>query len=390
MSARPLRVLLAGGGTGGHVYPGLSVVDAMRRLVGPVDVVLAGSGRPTEYKAVRGKDVRLVALPATPAPRSLRAVGNFVSTQGRALRDATHLVKTFSPDLVLGLGGFASVAPSVAACLRHLPLYLIELNAVAGKATRLLARRSRCVFVPWQVSATQLVARRVAVLGAPLRTEVLRSVPDARRRLGLPAQLPVLLIMGGSQGARALNDAVAQSVRTQAQCWRDVAILHLCGELDVASLTQAYRDSGVRAVVRPYLDDMALAYSAASLALCRAGGSTIGELLARGLPSVLVPLKHAADGHQLANAQQVVACGAGVLSDEAELLRGGAAVVRSLINDSHRLRKLAGAAAAAGRPRAASDLARILLDSCVKARAQGVDIRSRELRQRRWRGTVCG
>jgi UDP-N-acetylglucosamine--N-acetylmuramyl-(pentapeptide) pyrophosphoryl-undecaprenol N-acetylglucosamine transferase len=337
---RTFRVALAGGGTAGHLFPGLAIARALEVHAGRSTTWLFGTGRVAEARGLAGSGVRLELLPAPRPPRRRAALAAFALRLGRAWFAARRRLRALAPDVLIGLGGYASVAPGLAAHSLGIPLFLLEQNALPGKAVRLLAPRARRTFVPWEETATSLGERAACdVLGNPVRAELWRARPEARYMLGLRPEAPTLLVMGGSQGAQAINRAVRRALPQLASAGGRsgrAQVIHLAGDDDVARLAAAYRAAGIRAHVTPFLADMGAAYAAADLALCRAGGTTIAELAACGLPAVLVPYPHAADDHQRANARAAARQGGALVMEEAALVEGGLHGVIALLGDGAR------------------------------------------------------
>lgn len=359
---RPLRVAFAGGGSGGHLYPALAVARALEHLAPGVETLFLGSDRPLERKILAPSGYPHRALPSAPwrGIRHPRAALRFAWSQARGVLAARALLADFEPDVVLGLGGFASVPGALAAWLRGTPLALFEPNAEAGLANRVLAPLAREAYLHFP--DTTLRCRGV-LTGAPVGERALAPYDrrSARARLGLPQEGRVLLVMGGSQGARGINAWIERSLAAGAAP-AGVAFLHLAGNEEAAAgLRAAYAAAGVPHVVLPFLADIALAYAAADAAVVRAGAATLAELSARGLPGVAVPLAGLAGGHQVRNACAWEALGGGAWVRESALTPATLAHVCAELRDRRWLTRRATEARAAGRPNAAREVARRLL-----------------------------
>lgn len=350
-AGRPLRLLIAGGGTGGHVYPGLAVAEAVRRLHPDAQVRFCGTRRGLEATVVPAAGWRLYTVPASgmrglgPAARA-RFAANLVAGGAAAL----VLLLRWRPDVVLGTGGYASAPALLAARLLGVPVALQEQNAVPGSANRLLARRANRLYLGTAAAAARFPGRDCLVTGNPVRA-AFRAAPAGPA--GAPGVLNVLMF-GGSGGARTLNRAAC----ALAGLWRgrdDVAFVVQTGPAgrdEVAAAFAGWAPERVR--VTAYIDDMAAALAGADLAVCRAGAMTLAELAVAGRPAVLVPFPHATDDHQWHNAQDVAAGGAAVvLRDEACDGATLAALVSELGRDRPRLTAMARASAARARPDAA-------------------------------------
>jgi UDP-N-acetylglucosamine--N-acetylmuramyl-(pentapeptide) pyrophosphoryl-undecaprenol N-acetylglucosamine transferase len=366
------RVLLAAGGTAGHVEPALATAEALRRIDPAVAVTVLGTSRGLEGRLVPARGYPLELVPAVPLPRRLGADLALVPIRlTRAIRAATRVLDRLQTDVVLGFGGYAALPGYLAARRRHVPLVVHEANARPGLANRVGAR-----LTPWVATASPGTGLPHAVrIGLPLRREIatLDRAGDraaARAALQLDAAAPTLLVTGGSQGARRLNEA---AVGAQADFERaGVQVLHLAGAAHAESLA-ARIAAGRRMPYRvlPYLDQMATAYAAADAALCRAGAMTCAELAAVGLPAVYVPLP-IGNGEQRRNAAPVVAAGGGLLVDDAALDRGWLADnVLPLLGDPERLAAMGSAAARFGVRDADEQLAALVLRAAGRDAAAG-------------------
>lgn len=345
------RVLLAGGGTGGHLYPGLAVADRLTRegveclfigtRKGLESRVVPERGYPIRFIQARGLSLRPVAL--------VKALASLSWGTFQSLR----ILASFRPQLVVGTGGYVSAPVVLAAALRGLPSVVLEQNAVPGKTTRLLGRLARRVCVSFEASADHLPSARVVVTGNPVAPEVLNADrAQARLSLSIPEGQPCLLVTGASQGARSLNEAVLKALPG----WRERpwTIIHLTGPSHFEAVREQSQHvlSGSRLDYRPegYRGEMAVAYAAADLVVGRAGATTIAEITARGLPSVLVPYPHAAEGHQEKNAEALVSRGGAVVVKDQEVGERLEALVVSLLDSPEKLAAMGAASARVGRP----------------------------------------
>lgn len=262
------------------------------------------------------------------------------------------------------MGGFTSAAPVLAGRLAGMPAFLHESNTIPGRANRWLARWVRVAFVGFPQAARRLPCRAVEVVGTPVRPQFREiSAPAARRALGLDPERPVLLVLGGSQGATAVNDLVVRSLDDLRRAEPGLQFLHLTGRADFEKTRGAYQSAGVKAVVRPFLTEMELAMGAASVAVSRAGASSLAELAAMRLPAVLIPYPFAADNHQFHNALAFVETGAArmLTQQEAkpEVLSG---MVSGLLRSEPHRQEMRLALAAWHRPDAARRVAQIMLE----------------------------
>jgi undecaprenyldiphospho-muramoylpentapeptide beta-N-acetylglucosaminyltransferase len=372
--------IIAGGGTAGHVVPGLAVAHALvARGHPPESIHWVGGRRWTEGDVVNAAGFEATLLPGRGIQRRLTAE-NLSAVWGltQAGAQALSLVRARRPAVVLAMGGYASVTCALAAATLRIPLVVAEQNAVPGASNRLVGRFAKATAVPFP--GTPLP--RAVVTGNPVRSEILavdRSPAGraaARAALGLPEDRTVLAVFGGSLGALRLNNAVLGALDT----WGgrgDLAVRHVVGERDWSLVTggaQAARGAEWQArgldglLWQPvrYDDQRELSLAAADLAVSRAGGNTVAELAAVGLPSILVPLPGAPGDHQTANAGQLAGAGAAVLVPDGEL--SAARLVREvdgLLGDPGRLAAMAEAAGAVGR-RDAADAVAVLVEQCAR------------------------
>lgn len=370
--ATPTWAIVAGGGTAGHVLPGLAVArELVRRGRDASSILFVGAERGIESRLVPEAGFEVELLPGRGIERRL-SVQNVVALWGltTALWRAVRLVHRRRPAVVLALGGFASAACALAALLWRVPLVVAEQNARAGAANRLVARLARACAVPFD--ETDLP--KAVVTGNPVRDEVLavaadRDVLAARSELGLPEDRTVVVVFAGSLGSRRINESVYGAVGRWAHR-DDLAIHHVIGTRDWEDRPAVARDldeardgpdgPAVGLVYQPirYQDRMDLVLGAADLAVCRAGGTTVAELAVVGVPAVLVPLPIATRDHQTANAGPLVRSGAAVLIPDGELdVDRLVAEVEALVGDPSRLAEMAVAARGLGRPDAAGAVA---------------------------------
>jgi UDP-N-acetylglucosamine--N-acetylmuramyl-(pentapeptide) pyrophosphoryl-undecaprenol N-acetylglucosamine transferase len=353
-----MRVLLAGGGTAGHTSPLLATADALRRLEPDAEITCLGTPRGLENRVVPEAGYPLELIPPVPMPR--RPNVDLLKLPGRlrgAVRDAAAVLDRTRAQVVLGFGGYVSMPAYLAARRRGVPVILHEQNAVPGLANRAGARLARRV----AVSFPDTPLPKAEYVGLPLRPMIARLDratlrAEARRFFDLDPGRPTLLVTGGSQGARSLNQAVSGASSSLAGA--GVQVLHVVGPQGEARPSP----SDVPYVVVPFVDRMDLAYAAADLVLSRGGANSVIEAAAVGLPGIFVPLPHG-NGEQEHNARPVVDAGGGVLLADADLTSAWVAGhVPALLGDPTRLAAM-GAAASGLVPRDADErLARIVVE----------------------------
>lgn len=310
--SREKCVLIAAGGTGGHVIPGVEVAKELRDR--GWECVFIGTSRGFENRLVPQAGFALRHLPAGSLKRvSLRRRLSTLVSAPRAVASALRLIKQRRPAAALSLGGYTA-GPLVAACaLLDVPLVVLEPNATPGLANRLAAPAARRTLLGHPAAASHFSAATSRVTGMPVRREFFRSPP---KRPGSPFSV---LILGGSQGAARLNRAALDAVRAWRARGDDVPrLVHQTGRLEYAAVSETYRGLGVEVEAAAFFDDMPRHFARADLVVCRAGASVIAELCAARKPAVLVPFPFAADDHQRANGAVLESAGGAVLVDDAE------------------------------------------------------------------------
>jgi UDP-N-acetylglucosamine--N-acetylmuramyl-(pentapeptide) pyrophosphoryl-undecaprenol N-acetylglucosamine transferase len=345
-------IVLAGGGTGGHIYPLLAFADAVRWHFPEVRITALGSPKGMENELIPPAGYDLRVIPAFQLPRSVNL--NLLRTPDRMYKSAHaagKVIDEVEADVVVGFGGYVSVPAYLAAWRRELPIVIHEVNVPPGVANRMGMKFTKYVAVGFPHQPRQADSLRDArVVGVPLRTAIARMDrpalhPQALAHFGLRPDLPVLFVSGGSSGARTINLAVAAAAKRLTHA--GIQVLHVRGgrneEFDVPS------DLPVPYVVVPYLSDMQLGYAAADLMLCRGGAITVAETTAIGMPAIYVPYPHS-NQEQKRNALPVVEAGGGILVDNAELTPEWIErTVIPLARDPQRLAAMGAAAAGYGR-----------------------------------------
>jgi UDP-N-acetylglucosamine--N-acetylmuramyl-(pentapeptide) pyrophosphoryl-undecaprenol N-acetylglucosamine transferase len=354
-----LRVVIAGGGTGGHLYPGIAVARELVRRQPDATVTFAGTERGLEARVIPREGFALDFLHSA----GLKGTSPAALAKGLALLplsaiDALRILSRRRPDVVIGVGGYSSGPVVAAAIPRRIPTLLLEQNAVPGLTNRMLAPLVSAAAVTFD-STVKYFGRRGFVAGNPVRSEFFDAAPDQPRPADAPARV---LIFGGSQGAHAVNMAMVEAAPRLAAA-RGVDITHQTGERDVDVVRRAYADAGLAARVEPFLFNMDREMKNADLIVCRAGATTIAEFTAAGRAAVLIPLPTAADDHQRKNAEVLVKAGAAEMVEQKNLT--GAVLadrVLALARDAVRRNAIAEAARRFARP----DAARVIVDRVLE------------------------
>ena len=354
-----MRAILAGGGTGGHVIPALAIADELRKTYA-AEILFIGTARGIENRLVPAAGyplqlVRVGALKNVSLTTRLKTVFDLP----RAVWDAGRMLNEFAPDVVIGVGGYASGPAMLSAVMKHIPTLAFEPNVVPGFANRMVARLVSAAAVHFEETARFF--RDAEVTGVPVR----QAFFDIAAKRG---GTPTLLVFGGSQGAHAINEAMIRCLPALQREAPGIRILHQTGERDYNDALAAYQMLGEAAEVFKFIENMPAAFARADLVVCRSGASTVAEIAAAGKPAVFVPFPRAADDHQRVNAEVLATHGAAVVVEESKL--DGvwlAETIAALLQDSSRLQKMSAAARTLAHPNAARDIA------ALAARVGGIE-----------------
>ena len=358
------RIMLAGGGTGGHLYPAIAIADAVRSIDKDAAVLFIGTKGRIEERVVpeRGYDLALIWISGVRRSFSFATALVPVKVVTSLVQSFMH-IRRFKPDVVIGTGGYVSGPPVYVATLLGIPTVLQEQNSYPGVTTRLLATRVLQVHVMFERTKRFLKRQdNILMSGNPVRTTI-GSVPraEAAARLGLDPAKQTLLVTGGSQGAASMNAAVLEVMTALAEA--GVQVLWLTGARDAEHIKAAMKalPAAPAGVILPYLERMEDAFAVADLMVSRAGASTLAEIACAGVPSVLVPLPTAAGDHQTENARAMVEAGAAVLCTDATARTALRPLVMELLNDAARRTRMGAAAKSIAKPDASMTIARAVL-----------------------------
>lgn len=369
-----LRVAFAGGGTGGHLMPGIALADELCEMAPDTRCLFLHTSRDAER--AYGNALSRFSTACLPDLRwqSLSQKLRFGPDSVTCLADTLEAFGRFAPHAVVGLGGSSCVIPVAAARALSVPVLLLESNATPGAAVRLLAPWVDSVQVQWRATATQLGMSRCTMSGIPVRRRVFQGERSrALPRFGLSPRRYTLLAMGGSQGALSLNKTLLATLKGSPLPREKLQVLHLTGSEHIAEARRFAAPEGL--LYRPvgYLEDIEDAYAAADLVLCRAGGSTLAELTAMGKPSVLVPYPHATDNHQRTNAEVLADRGAARCVAESELTADRlSSLLSTMLENPLSLRRMADSARRLGHPAAARTIACELHSMTGRGRVEGM------------------
>jgi UDP-N-acetylglucosamine--N-acetylmuramyl-(pentapeptide) pyrophosphoryl-undecaprenol N-acetylglucosamine transferase len=349
-----MRLLIAGGGTGGHLFPGIAVAEEVVRRGG--QVLFVGTSRGLEARAVPAAGYPLELLEVSGLKRmSLGATMRGLYRLPKAFLRSWSILRRFRPDVVLGVGGYASGPMVLAAALLGYPSAIQEQNSVPGITNRILSRLVRVVMVAFTEAGKFFPAKKIESTGNPVRAKLVAALTSGSE----PGQEARILVVGGSQGARAVNDLVMAAVEVLKKEDRLPGIVHQTGPNDLDRCNERYRTLGVtdRVEARAFIDDMASAYQQASLVVGRAGALTLAELAMAARPAILIPLPTAADDHQNKNAAHFAEAGAAVVLDQKTTTGAQLAeLLGTLSADPSRRQNMAVAMRTLARPQAARDI----------------------------------
>lgn len=355
-----MRVLIAGGGTGGHLYPGVALAEEITTRQKGNHVLFVGTTRGIEARVIPplGYPIEYVDVVGLKGKGLLGLLRGLVQVP-IALVQSIRILRSFKPEVAIGVGGYASGPLMLAAWLMRIPTAILEQNTVPGITNRVLSRFVDAVYVMFESSATRFPAKKVMALGNPIRRQLLDNFLHSK----IENVKFNILVLGGSQGAHTLNLRMLEAAEHLRAIWGELRVVHQTGEKDEELVRSEYAKLGVTAEVSAFIQDMSAAYRRADLVVCRAGATTLAEVMVAKKPSVLIPYPFAADNHQELNAKTMVDAGASVMLPERELdgLRL-AEVILGLHADRDKLKRMEQAASRTGRPEAAREI----VDACVE------------------------
>ena len=352
-------VVIAGGGTGGHLFPALAVAGELKRLRPKLPISFVGAGRPLEKRVIEQAGFTARSIKVKPlAGQGLSARLKSLAVLPGAVLSARSLLKELEPRLVLAVGGYAAFPLGLAARLCGLPLAVQDQNAAPGMTNKYLGKLAARVFISFEAARKCFPEGRTELTGNPVRTKLLETAREwAPKRTGANENFN-LLILGGSQGARSINRAMAGALEYLDEMKDRIFITHQTGEQDEAGTRAAYAQSCVPHEVTAFIDDMGKAYAKAHLVICRSGAGTVTELCAVGRAAVLVPYPFAAGDHQALNAAAMVETGAGILLPDRQLSgQSLAKLIKDFMRNPEGLAWMEAKALELGRPHAAAEIA---------------------------------
>jgi UDP-N-acetylglucosamine--N-acetylmuramyl-(pentapeptide) pyrophosphoryl-undecaprenol N-acetylglucosamine transferase len=353
---RPTRLLIAGGGTGGHLFPGVAIAEELRARDPQAVIKFVGTRRGIEARVLPdlGWDLEVIEV------SGLKTVGAAGAIKGmfrlpKAMWQARRIVKAFDPDAVIGVGGYASGPVVLAAKLRGIPTAICEQNSIPGLTNKMLGRVVRNVFLSFDESKRFFKPKKIVMSGNPVRRDLVTKLLTGGAVTDAGANVHVLVV-GGSQGAVAVNELASKALSTLAK-ELPVAVVHQTGEKDLEPTSARYKDAGIEADTSAFIKDMAAAYGRADLIIGRAGATTVAELAIAGKPAIFIPYPFAADNHQELNAREMADKGAALMFKQSELTPEKLAdALRPLLTDAKRRAEMGAAMKSLAKPGAASSV----------------------------------
>ena len=361
-----MKIIIAGGGTGGHLFPALALAEAFKDREPQNEILFVGSRKGLEASIVTRegypfKTIEVASLKGRTLGQKIRSL----MALPRSLGQSRRLIHSFRPDLVLGVGGYASGPVVLTAWAMGYRTAIHEQNAFPGLSNRILGRFVDRVFLSFAGSARHFPQQTAILTGNPVRRRMRRQ--ESMKKRG-PESKFTLFIFGGSQGANRLNRAMGEALIHLRELKGRLRIIHQTGDKDYPAVQEAYRREGFEAEVHPFIHDMDRAYAAADLVLCRAGATTLFELMAMGKPAILVPYPYAANDHQTLNAKTLVDAGAALMVVNGDLSGVQLSrILRQLSADPARLKEMEERAASLAKPEAAEKIVNLCYEMVVHA-----------------------
>jgi UDP-N-acetylglucosamine--N-acetylmuramyl-(pentapeptide) pyrophosphoryl-undecaprenol N-acetylglucosamine transferase len=347
-----MRWVIAGGGTGGHLFPGMAIAEAFTEREKGNEVLFIGTERGIEARILAGGKFPLRIIQARPIKgRSFVGKLEALWSLPKAISQASSILKAFQPQVVLGVGGYASGPTLLAATFLGMKRAIHEQNVIPGLTNRLLRRFSQKVFVSFEETKRYFPEEKTIVTGNPVRKEILKG---GERKKG---DRFTLLIFGGSAGAHRINVSMMEALGPLEDMKSSLKVIHQTGKDDLDFVSKGYQEKGFDALVKPFFDDMAAVYQRADLVICRSGASTVAELAVCGKAAILIPYPFAAHNHQWINAQKLVARGAATMIED-RALNGSllAKAILDLYSRPEELGRMEEKIRQVGRPRAAEEI----------------------------------
>ena len=355
------QIVISGGGTGGHIYPAIGIAKELIQLHAETEVVFIGGVDRLESTLVPQHGFRFLPISVAGFPRRLtwqwipviyRVCSGFVKS--------LSLLKNLNPSVVVGTGGYVCGPVLFAAVLLGIPTVIQEQNAAPGLTNRILARWAKAIYLAFKTAGTHFPNGKTTVMGNPIRRTIgaVKRTRETYDSLGLDPERKTIFVMGGSQGAQAINQNMMEALDDLVPFHQQLQFIHQTGKVDYAVVKARYQASSLRHLVQPYFDPIETIYAIADLMVCRAGGMTIAEITACGIPAIFIPLPTAAGDHQRLNAQAIAEMGGGVVLNQGTLTGAKLAeeIIR-IVNDPEEQQGMANRSRQLGNPHAGEEIA---------------------------------
>ena len=359
-----MRIVIAGGGTGGHLFPGIAIAEEFLRRDDKAQIIFIGTKKGIEGKLLGqlGYELRTIEIEGVKG-RGLKAMIRSAYQVPQSMWQSRRVLKQFNPHIVIGVGGYASGPAVLTAHFMGIPTAIAEQNALPGITNRILGKFVKVIFATYAQTQTWFPKRKVIISGNPVRAAFVagRCVEKGKKDFWQ------LLVFGGSQGAVTINKAMINMLSQLQKMKNKIRVMHQTGTKQLEKVRQAYEKFGIKAKVMPFIVDMAGAYAAADLIVCRAGATSLAEITASGKAAILIPYPWAANDHQTKNAQAMADAEAAVVINESELTSGKLfGALENLLSDEKKLKKLEKNSARLGNINAAANI----VDACIKLMAK--------------------
>ncbi len=343
-------IIFAGGGTGGHLWPGVVLAQEIQAQYPEFKPIFFVPGKPVDYKILENTNFPVHTNIMRSRPRQFYKFPQFLWCMLKGFVQTFQLFRKYPPKLVVGLGGYGSLSAGILAKIKHIPLVMIESNKIPGKVVRWFS--SYCQTIYTQTDVEGIPKEKISILGIPIRSNL--PIHKNYEVINTPF---TILVMGGSQGSQSINQSICKNLPNMADLIEKVQFIHLCGQ-DAPTIEKEYLQHGFKAKVYAFYANMAELYQQTDLMICRSGGSTLAEISAIGIPSILVPLPTSSEGHQLANATWFQNSGASLVIEEKELLQKIPEILRKFLKNPEVLKNMSQNTWKIAKPEAAKNIAK--------------------------------
>jgi len=372
-----MKILMVGGGTGGHVYPAIAIAEAVQDKILDSQILFVGSEGGIEEKLVPEARFSLVTIKARGMLRkiSYKAITSpFYAIAG--FFESMKIIKNFQPNIIVATGGFVSLPVVLAGSLLRVPVILHEGNVIPGLAIKICKWFASCVTISFEEQRKYFRFKKVYCIGGPVRKEIIKTVKGiAIQKIGIRQDQKIVLVLGGSQGARSINKVIIDALPDLSKL--NIQLIHVCGERDHGWVKDSVKENYQFYHLMPYMYNIWDGLAASDLVVSRSGATAVSEIIARGLPSILIPFPYSAEGHQDHNANMLKAAGASVVIKDADLnKRSLLGEIDRIFKDKELYAKMCAASASLGKPNAAYDFVDIITSML------GIDIYAKKRKKR--------